>query len=1086
MRCARLIAFFFHLLNPSSRRPNTVVVVVFRPSHHLRLCPARPAAAMDALRGGLVIPKGMTGLAAGGSSGTVPSTRGTKHSERVSYFASVADMEAPTSKPEVQIPGDGTSVPRPTRPLTASLFASPWWSPEVLRRALSDAWKSRGSTSQPVGAVVVFVLVALFLVGGIVSESRARSGAGEDFTTHGMSTGGQVAGGARGTVGPAGGTAGGGARGGWAKGRVGAFEGWIQPSRKSGHEHAKSKLYNIIAPSPPPPGEPPVPPPPAPMLDFQRWCLAAQVLTGDQLLFAPVKQFLVDQGRMGEAEPIGRQVMWEWLQGKTVLGKPFKLGGKNLQALVGDMYVYLREQEVTLTRKTKCLLYRAQQVFGYVGAPWTGAMNDKEMAKAETEAMSFLKSVGFISHGEKLTRAKIKEFLYGKTVNGKVWVQASKSKKEELADLLDYKDVAEGRALGYRDYQRAAAMNPGGQLGGVIAGGGVMGGGNAFYDTGGYQLPQFPQQQTRQMQQQPSIFSQLDSSSGDAGVVGTEREVLLGFHKYLDSLGGNKPTNPEQLLHMLTRYLNDRKAHARGMSGMLADGGGASGGADQGGGTGWDAAGQALVAKLRREMDPQRASAADQTGTAVGAVVPQVNIAGGADPMVDGAVRELLAGVGNGDMGQLGQIRAQEMAAAAAAARLAATGDGHIPLGGDGLRVTSAEGVEVAGSRSMEALASSQEPHAAMGSALAALMTSPPNPPFPPENPPPPPPPIPDWPEPPLPAAPVTGEPRMPRAPKPPPSPPPPRSTEVEDMERMKRAAALLRDAKGGSDSGDRPKVRAEARGDKGSDASQSGHVNTREGDSSYASVTLVSHRKLGRAASVGLAVGFAGGLLWMLREHKASYSAVGAGAGMYVFGVIVRGPTDWLPVIMAVLAAAAAAASQADWTAISAVFERIPDTYKPFSRLGRPVADGAMSKATPPISGYTGRPVGQSPEVAAGLAVTRGRGGRGEGGSMQTFFGGGADAEVRDAVMHAEMNTWQRRRQLQPGQMGELVRGVLKDKDPEPPPGPQPVGDIFGPSPGTVTTGMGVQIVPPLPRPGDGSYIMGKGWRPPGMSGGV
>ena len=84
---------------------------------------------------------------------------------------------------------------------------------------------------------------------------------------------------------------------------------------------------------------------------------------------------------MGVAEPLGRQVMWEWLEGKTILNKPFQRGNKNLQALVADMYVHMRETETTLTRKTKCLLYRAQQVFGFVGAPWTGAMDDKEMAK---------------------------------------------------------------------------------------------------------------------------------------------------------------------------------------------------------------------------------------------------------------------------------------------------------------------------------------------------------------------------------------------------------------------------------------------------------------------------------------------------------------------------------------------------------------------------------------------------------------------------------------------------------------------------------------------------------------------------------
>jgi hypothetical protein len=36
--------------------------------------------------------------------------------------------------------------------------------------------------------------------------------------------------------------------------------------------------------------------------------------------------------------------------------------------------VWPRGQEATLTRKCKCLLYRSQQVFGFVGAPWMGTM----------------------------------------------------------------------------------------------------------------------------------------------------------------------------------------------------------------------------------------------------------------------------------------------------------------------------------------------------------------------------------------------------------------------------------------------------------------------------------------------------------------------------------------------------------------------------------------------------------------------------------------------------------------------------------------------------------------------------------------
>jgi hypothetical protein len=278
--------------------------------------------------------------------------------------------------------------------------------------------------------------------------------------------------------------------------------------------------------------------------------------------------------------------------------------------------------------------------------------------------------------------------------NGKVWVQANKSKKESLADLLDYRDVAEGRAVGYRNYSRAAAANPLGQVGGaggvmgggggggvgmIMGGGGGEGGGRGAYDAGGYQQQpqqqqqafqqqqfqqwqlhqqqlqrQFPQQQQQQQQQQQgSVLAQLSSAAGGSGggVVGTEREVLAGFHKYLESLegdgGGGKeaPGSPEQLLHMLTRYVEDRKAMQHGMSGMLADTNGAAAaaaaaaGVAGGGGTGWDAAGQALIAKLRRQMDPSRAAAADQSGAAVGAVQPMGDIVGGQDPMVDDAVR---------------------------------------------------------------------------------------------------------------------------------------------------------------------------------------------------------------------------------------------------------------------------------------------------------------------------------------------------------------------------------------------------------------------------------------------------------------
>jgi hypothetical protein len=77
------------------------------------------------------------------------------------------------------------------------------------------------------------------------------------------------------------------------------------------------------------------------------------------------------------------------------------------------------------------------------------------------------------------------------------------------------------------------------------------------------------------------------------------------------------------------------------------------------------------------------------------------------------------------------------------------------------------------------------------------------------------------------------------------------------------------------------------------------------------------------RAASAGLAVTFAGGLLWLLREYRsaaaagvggysmgkqseAASAAVGAGATMYVAAVILRmEPYVWVLVALAALAAA-------------------------------------------------------------------------------------------------------------------------------------------------------------------------------------
>jgi hypothetical protein len=78
--------------------------------------------------------------------------------------------------------------------------------------------------------------------------------------------------------------------------------------------------------------------------------MAAQGLSGDQLLFAPVKQLLSEQHLMRVTEPLESQVMRSWLEGKTIFNKPFDPGnepaGKDTQALVADMYIFMREREV--------------------------------------------------------------------------------------------------------------------------------------------------------------------------------------------------------------------------------------------------------------------------------------------------------------------------------------------------------------------------------------------------------------------------------------------------------------------------------------------------------------------------------------------------------------------------------------------------------------------------------------------------------------------------------------------------------------------------------------------------------------------
>ena len=225
-----------------------------------------------------------------------------------------------------------------------------------------------------------------------------------------------------------------------------------------------------------------------------------------------------------------------------------------------------------------------------------------------------------------------------------------------------------------------------------------------------------------------------------------------------------------------------RRERQRGMTGMLA-GGGDSGGPQggDGGSTGWDAAGRALIANVRRQMDQSgRAAAAqveqsgraavaqaEQRGRAAAAMTaaaaedryPMGTHTGGAaavaaaaaaaaaavaagdreqyptstqslaasaaaqsggsagsgsgqpggggavgvpvDDVVDSAVHELLSGVGNGNGGKAARGENAAVKPGNWVDAMAATGHGVIPLGGDGLRVTTAAGVEAAGSESM-------------------------------------------------------------------------------------------------------------------------------------------------------------------------------------------------------------------------------------------------------------------------------------------------------------------------------------------------------------------------------------------------
>ena len=74
-------------------------------------------------------------------------------------------------------------------------------------------------------------------------------------------------------------------------------------------------------------------------------------------------------------------------------------------------------------------------------------MSDKKAARAEIDARKFLTSAGFMRPQDKtVTLAGLQSFLRGKVVNGKVWAQASKSKRESLADLMDYLKAGGGES----------------------------------------------------------------------------------------------------------------------------------------------------------------------------------------------------------------------------------------------------------------------------------------------------------------------------------------------------------------------------------------------------------------------------------------------------------------------------------------------------------------------------------------------------------------------------------------------------------------------------------------------------------------
>jgi hypothetical protein len=65
----------------------------------------------------------------------------------------------------------------------------------------------------------------------------------------------------------------------------------------------------------------------------------------------------------------------------------------------------------------------------------------------------------------------------------------------------------------------------------------------------------------------------------------------------------------------------------------------------------------------------------------------------------------------------------------------------------------------------------------------------------------------------------------------------------------------------------------------------------------------------------------------------------------------LLLGPADWLPVGLAAVLAVVGGAARTEWSVITRAFEVIPDTYKPFSRIGRDFIESKRSTDNQPTT---------------------------------------------------------------------------------------------------------------------------------------